>query len=148
MGKRAEQTRRETRRKVRGARLTEEEKAALRARAVYEGSPHHKRNPGDFGLTPPAAPRLDKTLCDEAGVFERARAADLFARAIERGIVSEANVDGLPNQMWVFDEHGRVFEAMLGGSQTGCFHGYPIRQNDPLHHTIVAAWEEKDDAAE
>jgi hypothetical protein len=66
MGKRAEQARRETRRKIRAARLTEEEKAALRASTVYGGSPHHKRNPGNFGLTPPAAPRLDKTMCDEA----------------------------------------------------------------------------------
>jgi hypothetical protein len=146
MGTRAEQVRRETRRKVRAARLTEEEKAVLRARAVYEGSPHHKRNPGDFGLTPPAAPRLDKTLCDEAGIFERARAADLFARAIDRGVVSEANVGGFPKQMWVVDEHGRVFEVMLGGSQPGRFHGYPIRKSDPLHDAIVAAWGDNGDA--
>ena len=29
------------------------------------GNPEHKRNPGDFGLTPPAQPRADKTLCDD-----------------------------------------------------------------------------------
>ncbi|MEZ5583130.1 MAG: hypothetical protein R3F37_10525 [Candidatus Competibacteraceae bacterium] len=37
----------------------------------YGGNPEHKRNPGDFGLTPPASPRPDKTLCDGAHIFKR-----------------------------------------------------------------------------
>ena len=105
-------------------------------------SPHHKRNPGDFGLTPPAAPRPDKTLCDEAGIFTRESARTLLARAIERGIVSEGDVDGFPKQMWAVDEHGRVFEAMLGGTRLGSYHGYPIRRSDPLHAEILAAWDD------
>ena len=40
-----------------------------------------KRSPGDFGLEPPAAPRPDKTLCDEAGVTARATAQGLLTRA-------------------------------------------------------------------
>lgn len=147
MGKRAAQARKETRRNIRATRLTEGEKAALRARAVYEGSPHHKRNPGDFGLTPPAAPRPDKTLCDEAGIVERARARDLLARAIEHGIVSDRDAGGFPKQMWAVDEHEQVFEAMIGGTQQGHYHGYPIRQGDPLHAEILAAWKDDDDAA-
>lgn len=43
-------------------------------RVRYIGSPSHKRNPGDFGLAPPAQPRPDKTLCDEAGIFRVAEA--------------------------------------------------------------------------
>jgi len=35
----------------------------------YGGNPEHKKNPGDFGLTPPSDPRLGKALCDDAGVF-------------------------------------------------------------------------------
>jgi hypothetical protein len=62
--------------------------------------------------------------------------------------VSEADAGGFPKQRWVVDERGRVFEAMLGGSRTGCFHGYPIRQSDPLHQAIVAAWKDHDDAAD
>ena len=113
----------------------------MRAVASYEGSPHHKRNPGDFRLTPPAAPRLDKTLCDEARVFNRSVAERLFERAIERGLVSESTVaEGLPKQLWVVDESGRVFEAMYGGSTTGCYHGYPIRRSDPLFEKVVQAW--------
>src|SRR5271170_205021 len=35
------------------------------ARVVkYGGNPEHKSDPGDFGLTPPATPKPDKTLCD------------------------------------------------------------------------------------
>ena len=35
----------------------------------YGGKPDHKRNPGDFGLTPPSLPRDDKSLCDEIRLF-------------------------------------------------------------------------------
>jgi hypothetical protein len=91
--------------------------------ARYEGSPLHKRNPGDFDLTPPAAPRPDKTLCDEAGVTSRKLAAELFDRGIERGLVSDATVSGFPKQIWIVDREGRVFEAMYGGSRDGRYHG-------------------------
>lgn len=147
MGRRAVDARRQTRRSVRETRLTETEKDLLRRQAVYEGSPYHKRNPGDFGLTPPANPRPDKTLCDLASIFKRSDAQALFALAIERGLASRAEVDGFPKQMWVVDDKNRVFEAMLGGSKTGCYHGYPIRETDPLHAVIIAAWRENDDAA-
>jgi hypothetical protein len=66
---------------MRETRLTSEEQAVLRRAASYEGSPYHKRSPGDFGLIPPAAPRLDKTLCDEGGVTARAGADALLAGA-------------------------------------------------------------------
>jgi len=141
MGRRAIASKRQTERTIRATPLTEAEKAVLRARAAYEGSPHHKRNPGDFGLVPPSAPRPDKTLCDEARVHGRADADRLFRRAIEHGLVSEATAgDGLPKQLWVVDDHGQVFEAMYGGSVAGRYHGYPIRKTDPLHDHVTSAW--------
>ena len=141
MGKRAQQARHETKRTVRTTRLDDGERAFLRARASYEGSPHHKRNPGDFGLTPPSAPRPDKTLCDEAAIFKREVAEHLFAKAIDVGIVSAATAaPGFPKQIWVLDDQGRVFEAMHGGSATGRYHGYPIRREDPLFERIQLAW--------
>jgi hypothetical protein len=141
MGKKAEARRRATRRTVRSSRLTSEEKAFLGAGATYEGSPFHKRSPGDFGLTPPSAPRLDKTLCDEAGVFAKGVATDLLARAIEGGLVSEATgAPGFPKHLWVVSTGGQVFEAIYGGSRTGAYHGYPIRKADPLFAEVVAAW--------
>lgn len=142
MGKKALEQKRVTVRTIRTNRLTEEEKAQLRKVARYEGSPHHKTNPGDFGLVPPSAPRQDKTRCDEAGVFRRSVAQKLLAAAIERGIASEATAtDGLPKQLWAVNESGQVFEAMYGGSQPGCYHGYPIRRSDPLFEKIVNLWE-------
>ena len=53
-------------------------------RVKYGGNPEHKRNPGDFGLTPPSQPRADKTLCDEVAVFKRTTAL----RLLRKGIVS------------------------------------------------------------
>ena len=140
MGARAREARKETQRKIRAQRLTAEERAFLVANARYEGSPYHKREPSDFGLTPPVNPRPDATLCDEAGVFERAQAGALLSQAIQGGLVSEATpARGFPKQMWVFDGE-RVFEAMYGGSRPGCYHGYPIRRSDPLFDEIVAMW--------
>lgn len=128
-------------RNFRNTSLSADEQRLLRERTAYQGSPHHKRNPGNFGLTPPAAPRLDKTLCDEAGVFQRSVAEDLFSKAIARGLVSEATVkEGFPKQLWVVDDQGQVFEAMYGGSAPGRYHGYPIRRTDPLFEEVRKAW--------
>jgi hypothetical protein len=141
MGKRANQAREATKRNIRGTRLSEAERAFLREHASYEGSPYHKRSPGDFGLIPPASPRPDATLCDEAGVHLRDAAQALFASAINGGLVSEsATSEGFPRQLWVIDEQGRVFEAMYGGSRSGRYHGYPIRKSDPLFAQVQKAW--------
>ena len=141
MGKKALAVKRATVRAVRSTLLSEDERDFLRTNAGYEGSPHHKRRPGDFGLTPPVAPRPDKTLCDEAGVTQRAMAQALFAKAIEAGLVSNTTAaPGFPKLLWVVDEQGQVFEAMYGGRQAGRYHGYPIRRADPLSAQVSEAW--------
>ncbi len=110
---------------------------------MYEGSPYHKRNPGDFGLSPPAAPRPDATLCDEAGILRKEEAEELFKAAQARALVSEAKTNtGYPRQMWVVAKDGRVFECMYGGSRDGRYHGYPVRRSDPLFDKITKAWSE------
>lgn len=49
--------------------------SSLASRVSYGGNPEHKRHPGDFGLTPPAAHcRADKSLCDGTGILTRAAA--------------------------------------------------------------------------
>ncbi len=142
MGKKAYTFRRNTKRTMRATLLTGPEKNFLRERAGYEGVPYHKRAAGDFGLTPPAAPRPDKTLCDEANVTQRSLAVALLAQAINGGLVSDAEgAPGFPKQMWVVGEEGQVFEAMYGGSRTGLYHGYPIRRTDPFFDEVVRAWE-------
>ena len=75
MGRKALEVKQTTVRHLRATPLSDEERTFLQKNATYEGSPYHKRNPGDFGLTPPAAPRPDKTLCDEAGITSRSVAA-------------------------------------------------------------------------
>lgn len=141
MGKKALRVSRATVRAIRRTPLSDEERCLLRSKAAYEGSPLHKRNPGNFGHAP--LPRPDKTLCDEAGVFERSVAEALLAKAIARGLVSEATAaDGLPKQVWVVDDRGQVFEAMYGGRLPGCYHGYPVRRTDPFFKVISSAWAE------
>lgn len=55
--------------------------------------------------------------------------------------MSEATTaDGFPKQIWVVDDEGRVFEAMYGGPVRGYYHGYPIRQSDPLSERVRAKW--------
>lgn len=124
-------------RKRRFRLLSAEERSELKRRVVYEGSPLHKREPNDFGLTPPAAPRSDKTLCDEAGVFEKATALELFDRALRVGLVSESTVgNGLPKHLWAVANGGQVFEAIHGGSCAGAYHAYPVRDGDPFAQRV------------
>jgi hypothetical protein len=145
MGKKAIQMRRVTRRTMRATLLTATEREFLRKNSGYEGIAYHKRSPGDFGLIPPAAPRPDKTLCDEGGVTRRELADALLVQAIDGGLASEAiGAQGFPKQLWVVAEDGQVFEAMYGGSKTGLYHGYPIRRNDPFFDEVVSAWERRD----
>jgi hypothetical protein len=140
MGKKATASRRVMKRSIRAAPLSAAERAYLDAYATYEGSPFHKRNPGDFGLTPPAAPRADKTLCDEAAVFKKDVARALLSKAIEGGIVSDGEGSpGFPKELWVFDD-GHVFEAIYGGSKIGAYHGYPVRTNEPFFDELVEEW--------
>jgi hypothetical protein len=141
MGERARKIREETERAIRDVPLTDAQREFLRQHAAYEGSPLHKREPNNFGLVPPASPRPDKTLCDEAGVVEKQVAIALFERAITVGLVSAKDrVQGFPAQMWVVDDSGRVFEMIYGGSRTGRYHGYPIRRANPLFDKISLAW--------
>lgn len=85
----------------------------------YGGNPEHKRNPGDFGLTPPAAPRLDKTLCDEVQIFERTAATEHLRRGILRGLVSEVPLGGWPRNIWSVTDSGEPLEAQLENSTQG-----------------------------
>ena len=144
MGRKAKQAREATERTLRAAGLSPEERSFLQANAAYEGSPFHKKNPNDFGLTPPTYPvRPEKTLCDEAGITQKKIALKLFERALQVGLVSECWTAGFPKQMWVVDDGEQVFELMYGGSRPGRYHGYPIRLRDPWSEEIKRVWRER-----
>lgn len=61
--------------------VTLDQLKALRRRVSYGGNAEHKRNPGDFGLSPPFGPRKGKTLCDGVSIFQRAVALRLLRGA-------------------------------------------------------------------
>jgi hypothetical protein len=85
----------------------------LAASVRYGGNPEHKRNPGDYGLTPPALPRTDSTLCDLAGVFERRSALRLLQEGIRSGMISEQFRGVFPQNVWAVTESGCPLEAHL-----------------------------------
>lgn len=108
----------------------------------YGGNPEHKRNPGDFGLTPPSDPRPAKSLCDAANVFSRAVAHGLLKKGLQKGLVSDRTVDGWPKNVWAVTETGVPLEAQLENPALGSYHGYPMPDSDPLASEVVKRWED------
>ncbi len=104
----------------------------------YSGNPEHKRNPGDFGLTPPNAARPNKTLCDEVAIYSRAEALGLLRAGIERGIFSAQERDGWPKLVWAVTGRGEPVEAQLEGE--GVYHGYPMPEADPFRAKVLQHW--------
>jgi len=105
---------------------------------LYRGNPEHKRAPGDFGLTPPASPRPNKTLCDRVEIFSRAEALKLLISGFERGLVSEQERDGWPQNVWAVTDKGEPLEAQLEGN--GVYHGYPMPEGDPFREKVLEHW--------
>ena len=106
----------------------------------YGGNPEHKKNPGDFGLTPPALPRPDKTLCDLAGIFKREQALKLLKEGIRRGLVSAQIRGGFPQNVWAVTEDGIALEAQLENAGNGTYHGYPMPENEPFREIVIEKW--------
>jgi hypothetical protein len=106
----------------------------------YGGNPEHKRNPGDFGLMPPSQPRADKTLCDTVGVFSRMEATRLLRMGVSKGLVSEREQNGYPQNIWVVTEDQWPLEAQLENAQRGTYHGYPMPETDPFREEVIAKW--------
>jgi len=116
------------------------ELAAAAERARYVGSPYHKSNPQDFGLTPPAQPRPDKTLCDELGGVNLASASALLREGLMRGAVGDRSDNGFPRLVWAVHQSGSVVEAR--GDNNGEYHGYPLREDDPMISLVRKRWAE------
>ena len=110
-------------------------------RAQYGGNPEHKRNPGDFGLTPPASPRADKTLCDLADVLERRGALRLLRSGVCRGLVSVQQKGEWPQNVWAMTDGGFPMEAQLENREAVTYHGYPLAENDPFAEVVREMWE-------
>ena len=117
------------------AALTSAQRESWAESARYTGNPEHKRNPGDFGLTPPSAARLGKTLCDDANILAKAEALALLRTGLRAGLVSRQQRNGWPQNVWARTENGDLVEAQLEGD--GAYHGYPMPQNDPFREILL-----------
>jgi hypothetical protein len=112
----------------------------LAEKVQYGGNPEHKRNPGDFGLTPPSGPRPGKSLCDTAGVFSIQDALRYLKSGLRQGLISELSNGRWPQIIWSVTDDGYPLEARLENPVTGTYHGYPMPQSDPLAAEIVRRW--------
>jgi hypothetical protein len=119
----------------------EEQLQTLSQLVVYVGNPAHKKHPGDFGLTPPAQPRLNKTLCDGTQVNLQA-AVRLLRTGAKLGLISIQERHGLPQNIWAVSQNGIALEAQLDNVEAATYHGYPMGSGDPLATEILARWKE------
>jgi hypothetical protein len=110
----------------------------------YGGNPEHKKNPGDFDLTPPSIPRVGKSLCDAVGIFSRQVALELLKAGMLKGLVSERYNGKWPQNIWSVTEDGHPLEAQLENPATGAYHGYPMPQSDPLAAEVLDQWNRRD----
>jgi hypothetical protein len=116
------------------------ERAALAERVGCGGNPEHKRNPGDFGLIPPSAPRADKALCDAVNILSRSAALPALREGVRRGLVSRATRGSFPQNIWSVTADGVPLEAQLENREMGTYHGYPMSENDDFRATVLGVW--------
>lgn len=117
------------------------ERLAQLAKTVgYGGNPEHKKDPGDFALTPPAQPRSDSTLCDTAGIFRRRQALALLRKGASKGLISERMSGAYPQNIWSVTDDGWPLEAQLENQEQGIYHGYPMPTTDPFRNEILTRW--------
>lgn len=105
----------------------------------YGGNPEHKTRPGDYDLTPPAAARPGKTLCDAERDLLKAEALRLLRSGVQRGMVSEAGSGGWPQNVWTV-AGGVAYEAQLENEGQGTYHGYPMPLDDPFLPMVLGEW--------
>ena len=130
-------------RQIHSVPVSREDRAKLNIvarNATYGGNPEHKRNPGDFHLTPPANWKPDKELCDRISVFQRTEATRLMRNGIRKGLVSIQQRNGWPQNIWSMTDSGEAIEAELENQEIGSYHGYPMSVNDPFRKEVIKRW--------
>lgn len=123
--------------------LPEQILQALADRCVYTGSPFHKSDPSDYGLTPPASPRPGKTLCDVAGPVPKATALKLLKKGFTKGMISVQVANEWPLHVWALSEDNEVFEAQLENRDQGSYHGYPLQADDNFRAVVSKNWKDR-----
>jgi hypothetical protein len=113
---------------------------ALALRARYGGNPEHKKNPGDFGLSPPSYPRKCKSLCDNAKIVSKDEALRLLKEGFKRGLISVQKKNEWPQNVWAISDRNIPLEAQLENNQLGIYHGYPMPASDPFSEEVRRKW--------
>jgi hypothetical protein len=116
---------------------------AQAATAKYGGNPEHKSKPSDFGLTPPSSPRAGKTLCDKSRNFSKADALQLLNDGFIRGMVSEQECEGWPQNIWAVVDN-EAYEAQLENRTQGIYHGYPMAADDDFRRLVLLEWKRRE----
>lgn len=76
-----------TKRKIKKLTAIElEDCSKLADKVLYTGNSEHKKNPGDFGLTPPSGARPRKSLCDTVNIFSKKTHSNFFNLACVEGL--------------------------------------------------------------
>lgn len=123
------------------AQVRADELGRLAHGVSYGGNPEHKKNPGDFNLTPPSDPRQGKSLCDVAQIFRREEAMKLLQAGLRKGLVSDRMAGAWPKNVWSVTDDGFALEAQLENPELGTYHGYPMPDTDPLAAEVLCRWE-------
>ena len=110
----------------------------------YGGNPEHKKNPGDFGLTPPSSPRSAKSLCDTVEIFSKKVAISYIKSGLRKGMVSHQMKGKWPQNIWAVTSDGIPLEAQLENPETGVYHGYPMPESDPFSNEVIEEWNARD----
>ncbi len=110
----------------------------------YGGNPEHKKNPGDFGLTPPSSPRTAKSLCDTVKIFTKKVAISHIKDGLRKGMVSNQMKGDWPQNIWAVTSDGIPLEAQLENPEAGVYHGYPMPESDPFSLEVIKEWEARD----
>ncbi len=105
----------------------------------YVGNPFHKRNPGNFNLTPPSCATTRKNLCDDVAIFNRNIAQQLLEDGLRHGFFSVLMCNGWPRNVWALFDNKIPLEARLD-QYAGTYHGFPMDRRDPLYMEIIKNW--------
>lgn len=124
-------------------KFTEKERTSFARRCSYGGNPEHKRNPANYGLTPPSSPRPGKTLCDASGNISKADAKRLITAGFRKGMVSVRDINGWPSNVWSVSKEDEVYEACLENRVQGIYHGYPMPNDDDFRAKVIEEWKQR-----
>lgn len=113
---------------------------SLLSKISYGGNSQHKKNPGDFKLDPPAAPRPGKSLCDTVKIFQRRVALNYLREGLKKAMISERKNGIWPQNIWAVTDDGKPLEAQLENPTEGVYHGYPMPESDPFACEILKEW--------